>query len=335
MAKKQLSEKCRKDIIDMIDSNILKSDIARHYKVDPKTIYNIYSANKHQRKPYDNQNRFKLKEQDKIDILELLKNDSSIKLNDIRSQLSTKVSPDTINRFIKSQGYKTYVALKKRNITRTQKKERVRFAMEHIKWIEEWKNVIFTDESTINTEPSKVFIRSTKEDRFNVQHYNKYSKTNISVNIYGLINFYESKIFNVSKSFDRTEMFTLLYDKGVLDYMKYFIPGPDIHFQQDNLKVHHTAEVLNLLTVKGFKLFEWPAYSPDMNPIERIWAILKKNVSSQLRIKQDQIKDEASLFALCEECFQNIGQQTIRNVILQQPVVLNEAIRLNGEMTKF
>lgn len=47
-------------------------------------------------------NRSKLREQDKIDIKQLVNQTSSVKVNEIRSSLSVEVSRMTIDRFLKS-----------------------------------------------------------------------------------------------------------------------------------------------------------------------------------------------------------------------------------------
>jgi len=52
-----------------------------------------------------------------------------------------------------------------------------------------------------------------------------------------------------------------------------------LFFQQDNDPKHKSREVQNYLSNKKIQLLDWPANSPDLNPIENCWATLKKEVS--------------------------------------------------------
>ena len=47
---------------------------------------------------------------------------------------------------------------------------------------------------------------------------------------------------------------------------------------QDGVGVHKRKELVAWLKEKGYNILEWPPYSPDLNPIEHVWAELKKLV---------------------------------------------------------
>lgn len=59
-------------------------------------------------------------------------------------------------------------------------------------------------------------------------------------------------------------------------------------FQQDNAPCHKAVQVTRLLNSLPFVVMKWPAYSPDMSPIENLWSIMKQHVyCREIKSKHD------------------------------------------------
>lgn len=63
----------------------------------------------------------------------------------------------------------------------------------------------------------------------------------------------------------------------------------------DNLRPHHDAKALDLIHAAGAMTLPLPAYSPDLNPIEKMWskikALLRKAKARTLVALEKAIKE--------------------------------------------
>ena len=51
----------------------------------------------------------------------------------------------------------------------------------------------------------------------------------------------------------------------------------------DNASVHKSPEIMDIARSADCKVLFLPPYSPDLNPIEKFWANLKRAISSVIR----------------------------------------------------
>ena len=90
-----------------------------------------------------------------------------------------------------------------------------------------------------------------------------------------------------------------------------FVEQNYLILQQDNARPHVARVCMNFLEAENIRVLEWPAYSPDLSPIEHIWDILDRRVRHRVPLPANigQLRD-----ALAEE-WENIPQVTIDNLV--------------------
>lgn len=100
-------------------------------------------------------------------------------------------------------------------------------------------------------------------------------------------------------------------------------------FQHDNDPKHTSCLVKSWLKDQKINVMKWPAQSPDLNPIENLWQIVKQ----QLRPNIYRPKEE--LYRAIESEWKRIPTRTITNLIESMPKRCAEVIKNKGYSTKY
>jgi transposase len=113
-------------------------------------------------------------------------------------------------------------------------------------------------------------------------------------------------------------------------------------FAQDNASTHTARIVQNWLRgwaqENGISLVDWPAYSPDLNPIENVWKLLKAEIYKRRPDLADLPKTDQSLQELITTAimvWEDLGEAIINKVIQSMPRRLQAVIDARGWYTKY
>ena len=105
-----------------------------------------------------------------------------------------------------------------------------------------------------------------------------------------------------------------------------WFPEGDGIFQQDGAPAHTAKSVKAFLAQEGIEVLDWPGNSPDLNPIENLWAIMKSRMASQTFTNRQQL-----LEAIIRSWFHDIGQgDMLTNLIKSMPNRLAKVISAKG-----
>ena len=98
--------------------------------------------------------------------------------------------------------------------------------------------------------------------------------------------------------------------------------------QQDNDPKHTSRLCQNYLGRKeqnGFlQIMEWPAQSPDLNPIELVWDVLDRSV------KAKQPTSATHLWELLQQCWEELSEQYLISIVERMPRVCSAAASAKG-----
>jgi transposase len=207
----------------------------------------------------------------------------------------------------------------------------------------EWEGIIFSDECSLERgagkQPSWVF--RTPKQKWDKEMIDTYTKgKDISVMIWGAIwigGRSEIVIMERDPDTPRQGYSAASYIRVLEDQLpQWYEPG--MTFMQDNARIHTARAVRNWLEEHGVAVTDWPPYSPDLNPIEIIWAIMKRWINEHYPDLKDMgatIEAYEELCRVIKEAWEAIPQADIDSLIKSMDTRV-EAVRLaKGWYTRF
>ncbi|CAK9834280.1 Transposable element Tcb2 transposase [Anthophora retusa] len=221
---------------------------------------------------------------------------------------------------------------KKPLLSSRNRKRRLAFAKAHKHWTsEDWQKVLFSDESKFNRVCSdgiryvrrrigeslktQCVLKTLKHGGGNVMVWACFSRSGPGpiCRINGIMDRFQYKdiLKNTMLPFARNNM------------------SDDFIFQNDNDPKHTARVVKQFFQEENITVLPWPSQSPDINPIENLWSIIKKTVQGY------KPKHLNELYSTIETAWSNITVDQCKKLIDSMPRRCTEVIRNNGYWTKY
>lgn len=100
-------------------------------------------------------------------------------------------------------------------------------------------------------------------------------------------------------------------------------------FQQDGATCHTSRSSREWFASNNWTVSDWPANSPDLNPIENVWGVMKKEVEKR------NPKNLNELERIIQVVWNEITIPYLLNLINSMPHRITKCIDLNGDFTGY
>ena len=185
-------------------------------------------------------------------------------------------------------------------------------ARERKNWIEclpeyDKNNFVFIDESGINTDLTRIYGRAIDGERC----IDKVPlNTPQNTTILSSVRYNGETVYTVYQGGTTSDKFS--------DYLKNIL-APTLHKNDivvmDNMRTHRSKEVKKVIEELKINVVYLPPYSPDFNPIEKMWSKIK-SILRKLKARDLDTLPEAVAYAFSKICvFDCIGWFRSCNIV--------------------
>uniref|UniRef100_A0AAQ5XGI7 Tc1-like transposase DDE domain-containing protein n=1 Tax=Amphiprion ocellaris TaxID=80972 RepID=A0AAQ5XGI7_AMPOC len=243
-------------------------------------------------------------------------------------------SARTVRNRLLEAGLKLNRPRKEPFINERQREARLLFAGDHKDWtVDDWAKVLFSDESSFQLMPTPANLlfrrkpgEAYKQDCLapTVKHGGG------SVMIWGCFSLGGTGQVQLCEGRMNQVMYRATLENSLLpSAAKLFPASNDWIFQQDNTPCHTARSIKAWMENQNIQTMSWPAQSPDLNPIENLWKIIKR------KMENHKPKNKANLFELVQQEWAAVTAEQCQKLVESMPRRMAAVIRNNGYVIKY
>ena len=251
----------------------------------------------------------------------------------IAAQVGTRVSARTVRRrLVDDFNLPSRRPARKSRLSAKNIRDRMAFCRKYKDWNEDqWMDVMFSDESTFSQFHAYArHIRRPPGQRYNPRYVIPTVKQAPTTMVWACFSGRgRGALWFMPKNttINGTAYLGILKDKlqahmGIL--------GSTV-FQQDGAPCHRTTTVTKWLADEGIEVLgPWPGSSPDLNPIENLWTIMKEKVSQQNPTSEKSLAD-----AIKKVWVKEITPEYCEKLAKSMPSRIRAVLQAKGRHTKY
>ena len=247
----------------------------------------------------------------------------------------TTLSIPTIRRGLHSLGFHGRAAAHKPHISGINAKHRLEWCQVRRSWTtEQWKNILWSDESryTLYRSDGRIWVWRLPGERFLqdcIIPTNKFGGGGLMV--WGCFSWFGlGPLFVVPGTMKAVNYLNILDNFALPTLWQYFGNSP-CHYQHDNAKCHTAGVIQDWFEDNHVKKLEWPAQSPDLNPIEHLWDELERRI----RLRPIRPSSIPTLALALQEEWRRIPPEIYQKLVDSMPRRIEAVIKSKGGPTNY
>lgn len=245
------------------------------------------------------------------------------------------VSRWTIQRRLKEAGLKSRKRPSTVELSDRHKRTRLTWAMKHCHWnAPQWRRVVWSDEASVRLRGKdgrlRLWVRSDKEIPSELGQLCRQGGGWLL--IWGAIWLGGRSELVIQRETMNSERYRQVLENQIYPISFHLgDPSTDWLLMDDNAPPHRSLLIRQFKESSGLRSFEWPPASPDLNPIENVWGMLKKRIRRQLK-PSDSLNDLERLLRIE---WSQLNQEKIDRLIQSMPRRVKSVIEKCGSNTKY
>lgn len=203
---------------------------------------------------------------------------------------------------------------------------RLEWAQKYMSWTTEWTKVVFSDEKKFNLDGPDGFQYYWHDLRKEPQYFKKRNFGGGSLMLWAAFSMEGKTHLLKCDGRMNSEKYINMLETELIAFTDDQMDG-DFIYQQDNASIHVSRQSRAWFAEKEIDLLDWPACSPDLNPIENLWGILARRVYANGR----RYSTVNELYVAVCHAWREIPQTIIDNLINSMEKRIFEVIKLGGK----
>lgn len=299
---------------------------------------------------------------------------SLTEITDNLHKMQINISRGTVDTVIKQLGFKLLVPRKKPYLDAFTKIRRKYWCYRRKNWQkEDWRKAVWLDESRMEFvayQPGRKVRIRPGEELLDGNITTSFKSDRVTVNFWAAFTYgFRTPLVRIRKrkpserttprdrlGLNAQQYATEIYDEYLIPFLLSLnTPLSKVRVVEDNAKFH-LAGLNKIITevnlyyiqtiflpklnkilsqVYGVRKLPLPSNSPDLNPIENVWHILKSRLRKRFAKGEKRPHSEDELWEALVEEWERLDQDTLNKLVDSMPNRLEEVIKANGSHTKW